>query len=119
VDASTVRSDFTDHQGNVHAVVLPAGKYYLAAWMANPYMNPVRIPKAEFSVAPGEMVYLGEYFSSTGSNGAALGIFRDQHERDLKIVAQKNPELARASIVTRIAEFNGWAVGSPESRSAP
>jgi hypothetical protein len=60
VDFGGVRSDYEGHQGSLHVVSLPAGDYYLTPVLVT--MSPVRVRKADFSVQPGEVVYLGEYF---------------------------------------------------------
>lgn len=115
VDVYTLKSDFSDHQGNVHAIVLPAGHYYIAAWVANIYVRPIRVPKADFSVTAGEVVYLGEYFMPTAcSFSATRSELRNKKDRDLQLANQKAPGLANFEVVTRIARFTGWAVGAPE-----
>ena len=114
VDGYAVKSDFADHQGSVHAVALPAGEYYLAAWIANPYVSAVRVPKADFSIAAGEVIYLGEYFIPVACTWSPVSVFRDRKERDIPLATQKNPHLAQYDIVTRIAQFSGWALGAPE-----
>lgn len=114
VDGYSVKSDFADHHGNLHAVKLAPGQYYVAAWIANPYVSPVRVQKAEFTVGAGEVVYLGEYFMPVSCVWNPVVVWRDQQDRDLKLLAQKNPALASRSVTKRIAAFTGYAVGKAE-----
>ncbi|HKS54184.1 MAG TPA: hypothetical protein VJS12_02800 [Steroidobacteraceae bacterium] len=114
VDGYSVKSDFADHHGNLHAVKLAPGQYYVAAWIANPYVTAVRVKKAEFTVGAGEVVYLGEYFMPVSCVWNPSVEWRDQQERDLKLLALKNPALAGRTITKRIAAFTGYAVGAAE-----
>lgn len=114
VDGYAIKSDFSDHHGFLHAVSLPPGKYYLAPWIANNYVSAVSVPKAEFSVAAGEVVYLGEYYMPVSCVLNPRSVFRDQQERDLALLARMNPALAKAKIVPRIPTFSGYAVGGPK-----
>jgi hypothetical protein len=114
VDGYAVKSDFADHHGNLHAVKLAPGRYYVAAWIANPYVEPVRVPKAEFAVGAGEVVYLGEYFMPVSCAWNPLVEWRDQQERDMKLLAQQNSVLAGRAVTKRIAKFTGYAVGQAE-----
>ena len=113
VDGYAVKSDFADHHGYLHAVPLAPGTYYLAAWIANPYVKPVHVPKAEFSVSAGEVIYLGEYYMSVSCVWNPQSQFRDQEKRDMALLAQMNPTLAKAHVVKRISAFSGYAVGGP------
>ena len=112
VDSYALKSDFADHQGNVHTLALPAGDYYLAAWIANPYVTALRVPKADFSIRAGEVVYMGEYFMDVACAWNTVSNYRDQRERDLLILRIKNPELGNTTIITRIPRFSGYAVGA-------
>jgi hypothetical protein len=114
VDGYAVKSDFADHHGNLHAVKLAPGRYYVAAWIANPYVKPVRVQKAEFTVGAGEVVYLGEYFMPVSCVWNPSVEWRDQQERDLKLLVQKNPALASRAVTKRIGAFTGYAVGAPQ-----
>lgn len=114
VDGYAVKSDFADHHGNLHAVQLAPGRYYVAAWIANPYVKPVRVQKAEFTVGAGEVVYLGEYFMPVSCVWNPSVEWRDQQERDLKLLVQKNPALASRAVTKRIGAFTGYAVGAPQ-----
>ena len=101
-----VKSDFADHRGFFHAIVLAPGAYYFAPMaMSLSGVSPIQIPRYDFSVAAGEVVYVGEYYC--GPDGT---IFRDQRQRDMDLLAQKNPTLARTNIIERIPKFSGFTV---------
>jgi hypothetical protein len=109
VDVYTVKSDFKDHHGSLHAVSLPAGNYYLAPVISNPNVRAVKLQIAKFSVAAGEVVYLGEYFMPVACVFNPRVEFRDQQKRDLELLALKNPQLAKSKIVVRpptLSEYN-------------
>lgn len=114
VDGYAVKSDFDDHHGSLHAVVVPAGKYYFAPWVANPYIKQITAKRADISLAAGEVVYLGEYFMPVSCGMNTLSVFRDQRERDLQLLAKRNPELSKENIVVRIPAFTGYAIGGPK-----
>jgi hypothetical protein len=73
VDGYSVKSDFADHHGNLHAVKLAPGQYYLAPWNT-------------------------------------LAVWQDQQARDMKLLAQKNPALAKRPVTKRMGRFTGYAV---------
>jgi hypothetical protein len=104
VDASTVKSDFTDHYGNLHAFAIPAGKYYIAPGIANNVIA-IQRHKADFSVDAGETVYLGEYFMTRSCALETLAELRDMRVRDMALLALRNPNLAKKPISYRILEF--------------
>jgi hypothetical protein len=110
VDNFSAKSDFDGHHGLLHVFTVPAGNYYLAPWLARPSANPIQIPKAEFSVASGEVVYLGEYFLTTACSLNTAATLRDRAERDLALLRQKNPQFVGVPITKRIAAFTGYAV---------
>ena len=105
VDGYVMKSDFADHQGNVHAFVLPVGDYRLSPWIANPYVSAKRVPRIEFSISAGEVVYLGEFFMPVHCVLNPVYSIRDQRDRDMAIVMQRNPKLAGANIATRLPQF--------------
>jgi hypothetical protein len=77
-------------------------------------VKPVRVQKAEFTVGAGEVVYLGEYFMPVSCVWNPSVEWRDQQERDLKLLGQKNPALASRAVTKRIGAFTGYAVGAPQ-----
>jgi hypothetical protein len=110
VDGYAVQSDFTTHQGSLSVLKLKPGSYYLAPAIANPNTRALRIPKADFSVAAGEIVYLGEYWMPVSCAFNTRSGFRDQEARDMALLKQKNTAFANAKITKRIAAFTGYIV---------
>jgi hypothetical protein len=60
VDNYLVRSDFTDHPGNLHAVSLKPGRYHISPHFLMASQR--ELPYYNFTVAAGEVVYMGEYW---------------------------------------------------------
>jgi uncharacterized protein YceK len=110
VDAYPLKSDFSNFHGNVHALALPAGRYYLAPWLANPYTTPKRITRYDFDVKAGEVTYLGNYYMSVQCSLSTTGAFTDYLERDLAVVLSKKPSLNTASVRKQILKPTGLAV---------
>ena len=111
VDGYAVKSDFADHPGHVHALSLPPGRYYLAPFIANPYVTAVRVPRYDFVVNANEVVYLGEYFMPVQCLWSTVGVFSDKAERDLQMVKARKPSLNLDSVRKSIAVPTGLAVG--------
>ena len=118
VNNAFIKSDFTDHQGFVSALDVPAGNYELYPVFGNPLSKPIQVPYVKFTVTAGEGIYLGEYFMDRScSIFRDHGTFRDRAERDLAFVREKNPGLANIVFKTHIAEhFDGYVVGGPDSK---
>lgn len=112
VDAYVLKSDFPDTHGNVHALALPAGRYYLAPWLANPYLTPTRVPRFDFDVKAGEVTYLGNYYMQVQCGSSTVGDFADKSERDLSVVLAKKPNLNTSSVRKQILRPTGLAVGA-------
>lgn len=112
VDGSFVKSDFPAHHGNLSAVKIKAGSYYIAPHIANPNTRAVRTPIAEFSVAAGEIVYLGEFYVPVACGLNNQHIVKDQEARDLALLKQKNPAFANVKIIKRLARYNSFVDGS-------
>ena len=106
VDVWTEKSEFADHLGNVSVLNLPAGDYEAYAVVG----GPLRIPYAEFKVDAGKAVYIGEYYLAVACTADRLAAFRDQEDRDLSIVRQKNPAFASVVFEKRIAQFAGYMI---------
>lgn len=113
VDTSMVKSDFADHHGFLHVVRLEPGAYYLTTGIGNPYVKAVQVPKYDFSVSAGEVVYLGEYYMSVSCAWNTVSAFRDQEQRDIALLKQRNPAFAKVSVVKRIPAMSGYAIGGP------
>lgn len=105
VDAYVLKSDFPGHQGNVHALVLEEGSYILKPSIANPYFTPTEVPQVRFTITPGTIVYIGEYFLTRSCSTLTYAEIRDQSTRDLAIATFKNPSLAKFPVVVRLATF--------------
>jgi hypothetical protein len=112
VDGAVLKSDFPDHQGNLSAVKIKAGNYYIAPHIANPNTKAVRTPIAEFSVAAGEVVYLGEFYVPVACGLSNQHVVRDQESRDLALLKQKNPAFANVKIIKRLVKYNSYVNGS-------
>lgn len=107
VDNYVIKSDFPDHQGILSVVVLEPGNYQLYPSTLNPYVTSIKIPKAEFSVAAGEIVYIGEFYMPVACSFDNITQFRDQQARDLALLQTRNPSLAAKPVVKRIAVMSG------------
>ncbi|MFC4310527.1 hypothetical protein ACFPN2_15660 [Steroidobacter flavus] len=107
VDAYVLKSDFPDHQGSLSAFTVQPGNYQLYPSVLNPYVSPKKVPKAEFSIAAGEVLYIGEFYMSFACSFENITEFRDQESRDLALLKTRNPSLAARPIVKRIAVMNG------------
>jgi hypothetical protein len=112
LDNRYIKSDFADHPGNLNAIVLAPGSYYFAPTVIG-NVKPEQIPKYDFAVSPGEVVYMGQFtLLEDNCRGSGRAKFLDEQQRDLQLLAQKNPELARANIVKRIPVESGMAVNN-------
>jgi hypothetical protein len=112
VDAYVFKSDFSEFHGNLHAVRLPEGSYYLAPYVANPSLRATRIPKYDFSVKAGEVTYLGHYFMSVHCNpvtGSAQ--FQDEWTRDRALFRKMQTNVETSNVRKQILEPSGLAVG--------
>jgi hypothetical protein len=111
VDGYAVQSDFPTHQGSLSVLQLKPGTYALVPVTASPNVKAVKVPKAEFSIAAGEYLYLGEFWMPRACALQTTMVFRDQEERDMALLKQKNPAFANVKITKRIARFTGYALG--------
>jgi hypothetical protein len=112
VDAYVIKSDFADHQGTLSVFELKPGNYQLYPSIMNPYVTPSKIPKAEFSIAAGEVLYIGEFFMPISCNWGNATEFRDQEVRDMKLLLERNPQFAEKPTTKRIAKFTGYILGA-------
>jgi hypothetical protein len=78
----------------------------LVPFAMNPYVHYFRPPKADFEVHANETAYLGEFFMPVCEGDAGMG-FLDQEERDLALLAKKNPAFANVPITKRLLIFTG------------
>jgi hypothetical protein len=107
VDSFALKSDFVDHQGNLHVIAVPAGNYYFAPWIDNPDIHPVRQPKATFSVAAGETVYLGEYYMPQSCGLSTLYEINDQMTRDMTLLKSMAPRFDTLRVTKRLMVLSG------------
>lgn len=110
VDNGFVKGDFGDHPGGLHAISLPPGNYYFAPYRKAFYRSlRLSIPRYDFSVTAGEVVYLGDFYldSKAHCDDAMSTSVRDEESRDINILAKSNPVLARSAIVKRISIYSG------------
>jgi hypothetical protein len=110
VDTYTLKSDFVDHHGFLHAISLPAGAYYMAPMLVNPGYEPKSIPRADFTINAGEVAYFGEYFMPSACSSSASSFFRDRGERDIPLLEKRNYSLAKTVNRKFIPVFTGFAV---------
>jgi hypothetical protein len=105
VDVYVHKSEFADHHGLVNAIAYPAGKYYFAPHIANPYVSNRQTPTFHFEVVPGELTYIGELFmeQSCALNGRFE--IRDQFDRDVAMARAKNATLMSRPVVKRLMQL--------------
>ncbi len=107
VDGYAVKSDFTEHQGSLHTLILPEGEYFLSPWIANPYVVSKSKPVFKFQLNSGEILYLGEYYMPVACKFNNVSVFRDQYGRDMSLLKTKNPALVTDKVIKRMPEFVG------------
>jgi hypothetical protein len=102
-----VKSDFADHQGTLQVISVPAGNYYFAPWVDSTVIRTVTQPKALFSVAAGETVYLGEFYMLEACTLAALYEVHDQMTRDMALLKSKDSRFDTAKVTKRLMVLSG------------
>jgi hypothetical protein len=107
VDAWVVKSDFTDHQGTLQVIAVPAGNYYFTPSVDSTVIRTVLQPKATFSVAAGETVYLGEYDMLEACTLSALYEVHDQMTRDMALLKRKDPRFDTSKVTKRLMVLSG------------
>ena len=110
VDSYALKSDFADHQGNLHMIAIPAGHYYLAPLMDNPVIHSVDHPLATLAVAAGETVYLGEYYMPEACTLTQLYEVHDQMIRDMELLKSKVPRFDTSQVDRRLMVLSGGGV---------
>jgi len=103
-----VKPQLEENHGFLHAVNVAPGRYYLTldVWAT----QLVATPYAFVTLAPGDLVYLGEFFidsSCAGTGKADTVLIRDQSARDLAVAAKLNPALDPAQVEVRVLSFDG------------
>jgi hypothetical protein len=107
IDSSALKSDYADHQGNLHVIPVPQGRYYFVPWVNSLVVRTVLQPKATFSVTAGETVYLGEYFMPSACALETLYEIHDQMDRDMALLKAKDPQFDTSRVVKRLMMLEG------------
>lgn len=111
VDGFGIASDFETHHGYLNVLSLKAGDYYLANWIANPYVKAVKIPRYSFTVTSSKTTYLGEYYlTQSCSNRSVIAEFRNMRQRDMELLRNRNFMVPEIDIDSNIPKFSGYAV---------
>jgi hypothetical protein len=111
VDNGYLQSDFADQFGFVHALRLPAGRYYASPWVANHMITTSSAPRFDFTVDAGRTVYLGQYLlPGSCSPGSEVEIV-DRWDRDRAIYAARNPAIDLSDVVVRPLVLTGVSKG--------
>ena len=93
---------YKDHQGVLTAMRLEPGSYYAVLWPFNGMIEPIKPPHFQFTVAAGEVIYLGELYLGNGCDLNNRVTVRDEFDRDMALLKAQNPGLAKASIQKRV-----------------
>ncbi len=104
VDGYIYKSEFADHHGTVNGFALPPGRYFVAPWVANPYVKAIKIPAFGFDVRPGETTYIGELFMTRSCGLNTTFLVRDEYDRDVRLATEKNPLVAQRVPVKRLMQ---------------
>lgn len=104
VDDPAVRSDYTDHFGFLYVLRLPPGKYFLISRPLDSSLTSTRSDRFDFSIAAGEIAYLGEFHTDSPCDSLSQGRFTDRWERDAALLATKNPALSHAEVQSRVLQ---------------
>jgi len=118
VDAWAAKSDFADHQGKLQVLAVPAGNYYFTPWVDSTVVRTVTQPKATFSVADGETVYLGEYAMLESCTLTALYEVHDQMPRDMALLKTKDARFDITKVTKRLMVLSGGVPPCDATNSA-
>ncbi len=113
-DTSIVKSDFSDHHGFLHVIKLDPGMYYLTTGLMRPYFKGLKVPKYNFLINAGDVLYLGEYYMTSSCSMSTVAQLRDQEQRDITLLKQRNPVFADVRIRKQIPPMSGYAIGGDE-----
>lgn len=105
IEASMMKSHFTDHYGRVNVISLKPGRYVAYPVAAAGVQNSGDPPAFEFEVAAGELAYIGEMYvyAACGSMSGRVAMI-DRQERDVAVLVALNPKFAGVPVVKRIAK---------------
>lgn len=110
VDMYTYKSDYSDHQGNIAAVALPAGEYQAYPMLMNGMTTEVRVPSYRFTVHPNGVTYAGEFYLDVACGLGTAGAFRDRKDRDIALAVARNGKLASYPVTVSLGTPNGLIV---------
>lgn len=102
-----IKPQLDENHGFIHAANVAPGEYYLTldVWAKQTTSAPV----ARLSLAPGDLVYLGEFFIDSGCAGFGSRdsvLIRDRAQRDLAKAAELNPGIDPAKVEVRVLRFD-------------
>jgi hypothetical protein len=97
-NAIQIRSDYSDHYGTLNVIQLRAGDYVVRSAGGG-------TAQGDFTLHPGETVYLGELYSPQGCQTNNQIVMNDRWDRDMALLREQNPELAEQPITKRILEL--------------
>jgi len=102
-----IKPQLDENHGFIHAANVPPGQYYLTldVWAKQTTSAPV----ADLTLAPGDLVYLGEFFidsSCAGFGAMDTVLIRDRAARDLAKAAELNPAINPADVEIRVLSFD-------------
>jgi hypothetical protein len=114
VSSQVLKSDFSDHFGLLHAVKLKAGtyQYYQANLDVRRYA--ISVPNVRFDVVAGQVTYLGEFFYTMSLKTRDRRDMRDNEQRDMSLLQQKNPALAALPRIKNVAQYSGYILKDGE-----
>lgn len=114
VGSQVLKSDFSDHFGLLHAVKLKAGayQYYQANLDLRRYA--ISVPNARFQVVAGQVTYLGEFFYTMSLKTRDRSDMRDNEQRDMSLLLQKNPGLAALPRIKNVVQYSGYVLKDGE-----
>lgn len=101
-----IKPQLDENHGFLHASNVAPGEYLLTldVWTK----NTVSAPVARLTLAPNDLVYLGEFFIDSGCAGFASRdtvFIRDRRARDLAKAAELNPAIDPAQVQSRVLRF--------------
>ncbi|BEV72965.1 hypothetical protein THUN1379_24470 [Paludibacterium sp. THUN1379] len=103
IDSPFDKSDFSGFHGNVRALTLPAGEYYLLPNILNPYFITTKAPVYKFYVHEGVIEYIGNFkLSNRNLNWSGA-----EYNRDYGVIRQNNPGLSGVQVRQSMAYYAG------------
>ena len=89
--------------GVLMAMRVAPGHYRVFPYPSNAVnFPPVEIPVADITVGAGDVVYVGEMYLDRPCDFKSAVIYRDEFDRDMKLLKAQNPVLAQTAVQKRI-----------------